>query len=167
MRNHELQEGKKHHQAAYFAKAHPRPSMICKTEPQFESHYANKRFNVDGAAVLHQVGLLFRSTAAPLTAIDRSEKSEVSLSGQHLATRGSQEKIGFRREGGPKVSRNSVHTLICRCSSSNLLFVDFYLVPKLDNQCSSRFLVSEKDPWLKTGKRLRDLSRLAKTSAIS
>jgi len=50
--------------------------------------------------------------------------------------------------------------LICRCSSSNLSFVDFYLVPKIDNQCSNRFLVSENDPWLKTGKRLRDLSRL-------
>jgi hypothetical protein len=50
--------------------------------------------------------------------------------------------------------------LICRCSSSNLSFVDFYVVPKIDNQCVNRFLISENDPWLKSGKRLRDLSRL-------
>ena len=52
--------------------------------------------------------------------------------------------------------------LICRCSSSNLSFVDFYVVPKIDNQCSNRFLITENDPWLKTGKRLRDLSKLWK-----
>ncbi len=50
--------------------------------------------------------------------------------------------------------------LICRCSSSNSSFLDFYLVPKIDSQCSDRFLVSENDPWLKAGKRLHDLSRL-------
>jgi hypothetical protein len=37
-----------------------------------------------------------------------------------------------------------------------------YLVREIDSSCKTGFLTKEHDPWLKRGKRIRDLSLLRK-----
>lgn len=53
-------------------------------------------------------------------------------------------------------------TLICRCTSDNKALLDFYLMPRIDTSCKTGFWLRESDPWLKRGKRIRDLSLLRK-----
>lgn len=53
-------------------------------------------------------------------------------------------------------------TLICRCTPNNKSLKDIYLVRRVDSSCKVGFLTKEHDPWLKRGKRIRDLSRLRK-----
>jgi len=51
-------------------------------------------------------------------------------------------------------------TLICRCTPDNKSLKDIYLVRQVDSLCKTGFLTKEHDPWLKRGKRIRDLSQL-------
>jgi hypothetical protein len=51
-------------------------------------------------------------------------------------------------------------TLVCRCTPSNRGIKDAYLMPRIETQHTHAFRISEKDPWLKMGKRVDDFSRL-------
>jgi len=53
-------------------------------------------------------------------------------------------------------------TLICRCTPDNKSLKDIHLVQRVDSSCKSGFLTKERDPWLKRGKQIRDLSLLRK-----
>ncbi len=53
-------------------------------------------------------------------------------------------------------------TLICRCTPDNKSLKDIYLVPRVDSPSKTAFLTKEHDPWLRRGKRIRDLSLLRK-----
>jgi hypothetical protein len=51
-------------------------------------------------------------------------------------------------------------TLVCRCSHNNRHIKDIYLMPCIETQHTHAFRIKEKDPWLKTGKRVDDFSKL-------
>jgi hypothetical protein len=53
-------------------------------------------------------------------------------------------------------------TLICRCAVNNDSFKDFYLLPRVETTRKFRFRIKESDPWLRTGRRVSDLSQLHK-----
>ena len=53
-------------------------------------------------------------------------------------------------------------TLICRCTSTNSSFLDFYLIPKIDTPCKNRFLLRKEDPRLRAGRRISNLAQLRK-----
>lgn len=53
-------------------------------------------------------------------------------------------------------------TLICRCTPDNKFLKDIYLLRRIDSSSSYAFLTKEQDPWLRRGKRVRDLSLLRK-----
>jgi DNA invertase Pin-like site-specific DNA recombinase len=53
-------------------------------------------------------------------------------------------------------------TLICRSTPDNKSLKDIHLVRRVDSSCKTGFLTKEYDPWLKRGKRVRDLSLLRK-----
>ena len=53
-------------------------------------------------------------------------------------------------------------TLICRCTPDNKSLKDVYLLRRIDSSCKTVFLTKGNDPWLKKGKRIRDLSLLRK-----
>jgi DNA invertase Pin-like site-specific DNA recombinase len=53
-------------------------------------------------------------------------------------------------------------TLICRCTPDNKSLKDIYLVRRVDSVSKTAFLTKEHDPWLRRGKRVRDLSLLRK-----
>ena len=59
-------------------------------------------------------------------------------------------------------------TLICRCATNNSEVKDFYVLPgihppvryKLKNFSKCQFQIKEHDPWLKNGRRLKELTHL-------
>ena len=51
-------------------------------------------------------------------------------------------------------------TLLARLDVNNQAFLDFYLMPGINRR--TRLRISSKDPWLKRGMPLRDLSQLCK-----
>jgi DNA invertase Pin-like site-specific DNA recombinase len=51
-------------------------------------------------------------------------------------------------------------TLICLCAPDNRSIKDMYLMAGIDGSCPVQFLITDHDPWLKQGKRIRDLSKL-------
>jgi DNA invertase Pin-like site-specific DNA recombinase len=54
--------------------------------------------------------------------------------------------------------------LLCRCTTDNAAFKDFYLVPGVDKSQTKLFRLKEDDPWWKRGKRLSDLSKLRRVA---
>ena len=64
--------------------------------------------------------------------------------------------------------------LICRCNPDNRGIRDFYVVPgvkspsrnKLKNPYKCQFQIKDRDPWLRNGKRLTDLSKLKSVVAF-
>lgn len=55
---------------------------------------------------------------------------------------------------------HSYPTLICLCAPDNCSIKDMYLMAGIDGSCPVQFLIRDHDPWLKQGKRIRDLSQL-------
>jgi DNA invertase Pin-like site-specific DNA recombinase len=53
-------------------------------------------------------------------------------------------------------------TLICRCAPNSKVLKDIYLVRLVESSSTNAFLIREQDPWLRRGKRVRDLSLLRK-----
>lgn len=51
-------------------------------------------------------------------------------------------------------------TLLCRCTQNNRGIRDMYVMPRINTIYAHQFRIRENDPWLNSGKRIIDLSKL-------